>query len=470
LSAFAEAPYAGYNYDARSNEVPSPNGYVPSRVLYGDDLGAGSLNKPRDMFVDDQQNLYIMDTGNNRIIKLDSNFHQLLTIDRFVWQGKAIELKMASGIFVDHQGEVYIADTGNSRIVICDQNGNVKKILEKPNSELIPKNFVYAPSKVLKDSSGILYVLSDNTNMGALTFDANGKFLGFFGADKVQSTFQILNELFWRAIASKQQLAKMMKFTPVNFVNFAIDDNDFLYTVTAYSNDGSKELIRKVNPAGNNILPQKWYGDYYLAEDKSVSFNAITVDKDHFFYALDRSTGRVFQYDQEGDLLSIFGGIEDRQGEFDDPEAVANLNGSILVLDAGKANLTVFRPTPFALTVRKAVTLYEHGQYQEALQPWREILIRDGNFDLAYVGIGKANYYLGNYREAMHDFYLGNDQEWYSNAKEQYRSQLMRAYFGDILGGILALYILYYLLVKKRKLWKRLIAAGRGRKHESADV
>ena len=35
----------------------------------------GSLNKPSDLYIDSQDNVYIADTGNNRVVQLDKDFY-----------------------------------------------------------------------------------------------------------------------------------------------------------------------------------------------------------------------------------------------------------------------------------------------------------------------------------------------------------------------------------------------------------
>ena len=64
-------PYTSYLYDFWEKAVPSPQAYLPSRVVRGEDLQVGALNNPNDLFVSEQGEIYIVDTGNNRVVVAD---------------------------------------------------------------------------------------------------------------------------------------------------------------------------------------------------------------------------------------------------------------------------------------------------------------------------------------------------------------------------------------------------------------
>ena len=57
-------------------------------------------------------------------------------------------------------------------------------------------------------------------------------------------------------------------------------------------------------------------------------------------------------------------------------------------MDSGKNTLTVFRPTEYGALVKKAVMLYNDGFYTEAAKAWKEVVICNQNFELAYDGLG----------------------------------------------------------------------------------
>ena len=75
-------------------------------------------------------------------------------------------------------------------------------------------------------------------------------------------------------------------------------------------NDVTSGQVKKLNAKGRNILPNKVFGD--AGTDSSLT--AVTVDDSGFITVMDSGSGRLFQYDGEGNLLYIFGGRGERKG------------------------------------------------------------------------------------------------------------------------------------------------------------
>ncbi|MDE6833853.1 MAG: hypothetical protein K2J39_06390, partial [Ruminococcus sp.] len=63
--------YTAYNYDYMGNVIPSQAGYAVEKVLYF------GMNEPQDIFFSDN-NFYIADTGNDRILVLDINLENIV--------------------------------------------------------------------------------------------------------------------------------------------------------------------------------------------------------------------------------------------------------------------------------------------------------------------------------------------------------------------------------------------------------
>ncbi|MBQ5335775.1 MAG: hypothetical protein J6Z45_07520, partial [Oscillospiraceae bacterium] len=82
--ASADEPYDVYNYNYLGEAVPSQAGYLAERAVSGTDLGTDAFSAPSDLFRDSDDNFYVVDTGNSRIVKIDSGFRKVLRIyDRF---------------------------------------------------------------------------------------------------------------------------------------------------------------------------------------------------------------------------------------------------------------------------------------------------------------------------------------------------------------------------------------------------
>ena len=64
--------YKSYTYDINGNMMESPDAFVPDEIVTSDTMGISpALENPSDIFVDDKENVYIADAGNNRIVVLE---------------------------------------------------------------------------------------------------------------------------------------------------------------------------------------------------------------------------------------------------------------------------------------------------------------------------------------------------------------------------------------------------------------
>ncbi|MFD0712617.1 YIP1 family protein [Paenibacillus sp. GCM10027626] len=441
-SDFTEAPYRGYHYNVRNESVPSPSGFLPEASYTGEQLGAGKLNNPQDLFVDQQKQVYILDSGNNRIVVLNENLQVQHIIDQIWKDGQVERLNNPGGLFVGAGGKIYVADTDNRRVLIIDRKGQLLQEIGKPDSELIQANVDFKPSKVLVDRSGTVYVLSRGIYQGALTFDEKGQFIGFFGSERIEPSLSMLQDYFWKKLLNRTQRLKMARYVPVEYTNFDMDHKNFVYTVTS-STESVSNQIKRLNPSGLNTMPAGSFGDLETVweggKNLATVFVDIFVDDEGFISALDQQRGRIFQYDMDGNLLFIEGGLGSQTGTFKTPSAIAGMNGMLLIADAAKNNITVYKQTSYGHSVRGAVKKYVDGQYAEAVELWREVLGRNGNLELAYTGIGKALYNTEQYKEAMAYFELGYNMAGYSDAYKAFRKQMLRKNALPILLLVLAL-------------------------------
>lgn len=135
-------PYKTYFYDYDGEYLVSPDAYVPGKVLNAKAMGieGAGLNQPLDLFVDNNNSVYIADTGSNRIIILDEQYRIKREITEFVHEDGVTkdQFNTPSGIFVSEEGLIYVADSKNARIVVLHQDGSVEKILEAPDSDVFP--------------------------------------------------------------------------------------------------------------------------------------------------------------------------------------------------------------------------------------------------------------------------------------------------------------------------------------------
>jgi tetratricopeptide (TPR) repeat protein len=458
----AEAPYRGYTYDNLGNTPVTINGYLYAHSIDGIGQEFGSLKAPEDLFVAPDDTLYIVDSGNNRVLHIKQS-QEVLGIygDK---EGKGL-LNTPKGVFVNAQGDVYVADTMNRRIALFDKSGQFVKDFPQPESPLLGKDFVYSPSKLIADKRGYLFVVSDGANQGLIQIRPDGQFAGFFGANHVPFDW---TRVLVKFVASEEQKGQIASVRPPEFSNLFQDSEGFIYTSTLGVHVNQIKRLSAVGVDTLNAYSEYRYGDYYMplsnGNELLEAFVDVSISKSGLISALDQTTGRVFQYDKLGNLLFIFGGIGQQDGLFRTPSSVAETSdGMIYVADRTRNRIDSFYTTPFANLVHHASELYVDGKYDEAFGPWNEVLQLDANYDLANYVIGKTYFRKQQYQEAMTYFKLAHNQIGYSDALHEYRKVFVRENFGTIMTILIAGFVLLRLLLMAyRRRWYTLL-----RKHNN---
>ena len=457
VTASADAPSESYNYDMWGDAVPSQAGYTAERAVTGYDLGVGAFDSPSDIFCSYDNIFYIADTGNDRIVAVDEDMKKALKVyDSFTMpDGSTTSLNKPSGVFISSEnGNMYIADTENSRVLISDTEGNVLSEITKPDSEIYDSKKTFLPQKVTSDKAGNVYVVLGNITTGAAMFAPDGSFTGFYGANRVEPTAKIIRNHIRNFFTSEEKRARRKRNVPTGITNFDID-GDFIFTCTSSSSQ-TTDTVKKLNAAGNNLFTyyDTVFGDYTPMYDTSKnkvmapSIVDIDIAEDGNINCLDHTTGRIFQYDEDCNLLFITGAIARQTGGFDQAAALESLGGRLYVVDSVKNTVTVFTETAFGKTVHKAAALYNEGRYEEALEPWYEVLRSDGNYHRAHIGIASALLRKGDYKGAMKYAKLADAEKIYNKAFEGRRREFLKANFGYILAGIVTVSVLAGLAVR----------------------
>jgi tetratricopeptide (TPR) repeat protein len=446
-------PYRGYIYDNLGYTPVSINGYLYANSIDGVGTEFGKLKAPEDLFVAPDDTLYIVDSGNNRVLHI-SQSQEVIGIYGDT-EGKGL-LNMPKGVFVNAQGDVYVADTMNRRIALFDKSGQFVKDFPQPESPLLGKDFVYSPSKLIADKRGYLFVVSDGANQGLMQIKPDGQFAGFFGANHVPFSW---TRVLVKLVASEEQKDQIASVRPPEFSNLFQDSEGFIYTSTLGVPVNQTKRLSAVGVDTLNAYADFRYGDLYMplsnGQELLDAFVDVSVSKSGLISALDQTTGRVFQYDKLGNLLFIFGGIGLQDGLFRTPSSIAETSdGMIYVADRTRNRIDSFYTTPFGNLVHHASELYVDGKYDEAFGPWNEVLHLNANYDLANYVIGKTFFRKQQYKEAMEYFQLARNQTGYSDALHEYRKVFVRENFGTIMTVLISTFIfIRLLLIAYRRRW-----------------
>lgn len=503
IPAGAEVAYGTYTYDTYSSARNAPDGYTVETVINGIDMGIGKLNTPKDMFVRNNK-IYILDSGNGRIIITDLLFKVEKVIDTFTdMEGNPYVLHDPNGFFVESDEQhILIADTNSETNtvfdeagnVIYDENGKKKEVtignqviritldgqivqeFKKPDSDIFRKDIKMKPTAVIKDELGQIYILSEGFYYGAIVYREDGTFVGFYGANKVAVTATLLAERAWRKIMTKKATSYTANYVPTAYNNFDVDSENFIYTI---SNNGSN-AIKKLNAVGDNVLQTETvrvgrnkavFGDleqsWDLGVSKETKFRDIDISPSGFINVIDYTRGRIFQYDQDGELLFIFSGMGEQTGTSSQPFAIETLSDErILILDMNKGYVTVWEPTEYGELIQEATLLFNDGEYTKAKEIWEQVILRNSNFELAYTGIGKAYYEEEEYTKALAYLKKGFDRETYSQAYKYYRSDLI----SDNFTWIVVIIVLLIVILSQKKRFFRWFNRKRGKPEDYKDI
>ena len=440
----ADIPYGTYTYwldGEKKSAVSIQPIYEYANTITGSELLLDESSALTDMAVDSNGTVYLLDSGNSRIISINQNGKTANIISNFSFEGLELYFKEASGISVTEKNDLLIADTVNARVIRTAFDGTVKGIIHVPDSSVIPDGFNFQPTKAVEDSEGYVYVLSNGSYYGALVYNDKNEFCGFYGANEVQGTILNFFGKLWKKITQTEEKRKASeRKIPYQFIDMAVDESNFLYTITGQTSAWSVNAgqIRRMNSKGKNILKTYTgksassfdFGDESevridkSSQYKETNFEKLCIDDMGFVYALDSTFGHIFIYDSESNPLGIFGGGTGKQsGTFEYAEAIAAFGDRLYVLDSAKNAVTIFSQTEYGKLYKQAQYYTLNGENDKALELWQDILCQDKGNQLAHRGIAVAYLETENYSDALREAMAGVDRTTYALAFTQLRNE-----------------------------------------------
>ena len=444
-----------YNYDYWGDVQDTPDLYSVSRVFTSSDLKLDVNMKNPSGLYSYEDKLYILDSGNNRIIETQFVNAQELEVVRIIDSFSGAEpstFNNPTDMAIAENGDIFVSDYGNARIVKLDKDLNFLLQFDQPVDNTLDPNATFQPNKLVIDSAERVYAIATGINKGLIKYEPDATFSGFIGATPV--SFDFLDYL-WKKFATQEQRARLESFVPTEYDNIYIDNDGFIYAVTSAITeddlrDDKGDPVRRINLMGNDILIRNGeytiIGDLYFGAGGGYSgpslFSDITVLDNEIYVCLDRNRGRAFGYDDQGKLVFAFGGNGNMDGYFRRPVGIEHIGNELFILDNLDCAVTMFVPTEFGQRVFDAIELFDDGKYTESGEAWEEVKELDGNYDLAYIGIGRSLLRQKRYREAMDYFELKYDEENYSKAYKQYRKEWVEENIVIIVIVILAVFLI----------------------------
>ena len=436
LSAFADAPYKTYTVDGYGSVTETQTAYLPYKTITK--IGEETLLTPTDFTLVNDEFIYILDSGNARVVVSDMEGEPVMTF------GEGI-LVAPKGIYVAKDRTTYVADRDAKAIFVFDKEGNLTNTYTKPTEAMYGETQDFLPLKIVANKSGTMYVVCESNTNGIVQISPveGGTFLGYFGTNATKANIWTI---IWRAILTDAQRAKMQSNIPATPDNMAIDDKGVIYTITR----GEKnDTLKRLNIAGVNMIETTDYPDIPAA--------VASGNHDNVFVAT--QTGFIYEYNNEGDLLFMFGGSDDgkqRIGLSTKVEAIQiGLDDKIYVLDSEKAQIQIYEPTEFTAYLHNALYLFSKGRYEESKEPLGKVLEMNNLFTYANMAMGKALYKEGDYEGALLYARIAKDTDGYSDAFWEIRNVWLKknlTWIAILIIVIVVLTILVKFLQKKKNI------------------
>lgn len=399
VTAFADTPYVTYTIDGYGQIRQTQSAYLAYATITKFDDEA--LAEPSDICLSEDGLIYIADSGNARIV-VGTPDGGLVKV---IGQGT---LKNPRGVYVTENGDVYVADRDAGKIFIFGSDGSLINEYGKPNSPLYGDEVSFLPIKIVVNDAGIMFVVCESNTNGIVEISPTdgGTFLGYFGTNYAATD---LKTVIYRAILTDAQRAKMVSNIPATPTNLAIDDKGLIFTVTR---GNETDTLKRLNIAGTNMISNH---DRTYADTPS----AVAAGNHDNVYVADQQ-GYIFEYNNEGEMLFVFGGPDDGTQRVGLSTMVSGIaidsEDRIFVLDSDKAQVQVYEPTEFTDLLHNALYLYSKGRYTDAKEPLTKILKMNSMFDYANKAMGRCLFQEENYKEALRYARLAKDYSGYSDA------------------------------------------------------
>lgn len=450
MAAYAETPYVTYTIDGYGWIRQTQTAYLAYETITK--FGEESLSGPSDMMVTEDGLIYIADSGNKRIV-VGNLAGELVQI---IGEGT---LKNPMGVFVTKDKHVYVADRDAEAVFIFNPAGEVVKTYTKPTSPLYGDKVSFLPIKITVNDAGIMYIVCESNTNGIVQISPTegGTFLGYFGTNFASAD---LMTVIYRAILTDAQRAQMVSNIPSTPTNLAIDAKGLIYTVTR---GNQNQTLKLLNIAGTNLINNE--DDTYA--DAPVDVVAGYHDN---VYVADQQ-GYIYEYNNNGELMFVFGGPDDGSQRVGLSSMVSGIaidsSDRIYVLDSDKCRVQVYQPTEFTNLLHEALFLYAKGRYTESKEPLTKILEMNSMFDYANKAMGRAYFQEENYEMALHYARLAKDYEGYSDAYWEIRNVWLKQNIMTVIGACVALWAIVkivgildkkkHILDKPRALWQKVL-------------
>ena len=199
-----------YITDTGNNRIRKVNTLGIISTIAGNDLGdfsgdgglaiMASLKSPKHVYIDLKNNVYIADSGNNRVRYINSNgFINTITGNDIQYPRLAINAPIShpESIYIHNSGNIYITDTKNDQILMINTigiatiiagNKTITNLLFNGDGKNAKSAIISNPIEIIIDSFMNIFISSNNNynirkinSLGIITTFAGNGIMGYTG-------------------------------------------------------------------------------------------------------------------------------------------------------------------------------------------------------------------------------------------------------------------------------------------------
>ena len=283
----------------------------------------GQFLRPQHLAADDEENIYVADTGNAKIQKFSSDGKFLLSFG--VRGAENGEFGSPVGI-ATHENNIYVVDSHLNSIKKFDSDGN---FILKWGEEGSEDGKFSSPRGIEIDSEGVVYVV-DTKNYRIQKFTTDGEFLSSFGS-----------------YGTTDERLRAPEDVTIYENNIYVSDPRN-YKIIKFTSDGIFLKSFDYNMGGFPIRP---YG--------------LVSDLDGNVYFADSAKHRIVKIDSEGNSLTMWGQAGNGKGQFVEPIGIAFNNlGYLFVTDSSNNRIQKFQ-TPLVVEMQEALAAEQAEKLKE---------------------------------------------------------------------------------------------------------
>ena len=294
------------------------------------------LNLPFNLTFDKSDNIYIADTYNNSIRKIDSESGIITTVVGTADKKQVSELKTPTGLTFDQYDNLYIADLAHLRIrrVNMETGSSMTLVGERTETD-VPniKASLGGPFNVVFDNEGDLYISINGDSKVSKVDMSTGEVITIAGTGEA-------------GYSGDGNLAKEAQLS--NPTGLALDTNGNLFI-----SDSGNERVRKVDLNTGIITTVLGTGEAGFSEAGKLASETklsnplgLVVDGTNNLYVVDRGNNRVLKLDTNTATVSNIAGTGEsgfsgdgklaENAQLSNPTGLAfNNKGDLFIVDRG---------------------------------------------------------------------------------------------------------------------------------------